>query len=60
MVILPKLYITITFFLSKILILHLHNTNHDTIIRVVCEYPNFFSLISDGTGKMQHYQDCAQ
>ena len=56
MVFLPKLYIIITFSLLEILILRLHKIIQDTIIRVVCEYHNFLSLISDGTGKMQHYR----
>ena len=55
MVFLPKLYITITFFLLEIINLRFHSIFEDTIIRVVGEYHDLFSLISDGTAKLKHY-----
>jgi len=57
LIFLPELYITITFFLSEIIILRLHNINQDTIVCVVCEFHTFPSLISDGTGKVKQYPD---
>jgi len=37
------------------IILRFHNIGKDIIMRVVCEYHDFLSLISDGTAELQHY-----